>query len=273
MSESQTKLQKYSAPALEKGLDILEFLSLTDSAPSLSQLAVGIGRSKSEIFRMMIVLEERGYIERIQGDQFTLSSRLASLTANRPLNNKLAEIAFPILSELSKKTQFSSHLSVLNELNAIVIARANLATSYGLSVQIGHTFQLIDSSAGACFLAFQPNNEQPIANSQDILPKNSSKERFIKNIKHCKSNLWVTMPSPESKSICELSAPVLHLSGHATLAVVTIPYLASDQVSNRFTDMVKALLWTTAVLREKIGIIMPNIEIPSSKEYSKFYTT
>lgn len=258
MSESQTKLQKYSAPALEKGLDILEFLSLTDSAPSLSQLAIGIGRSKSEIFRMMIVLEERGYIERTQGDQFILSSRLSSLTVNRPLNNKLAEIASPILSELSKKTRFSSHLSVLQDSNAIVIARANLATSYGLSVQIGHTFQLMGSSAGACFLAFQPDDEQSHVISHDTL----SKDRFIENITHCKSNLWVTMPSPESESICELSAPVLHLSGHGTLAVVTIPYMASDQISNRFAGMVETLLWATAILREKIGIIMPNIQVP-----------
>ena len=54
MSEQKTKLQKYSAPALEKGLDILEFLSLSDVSPTLSQLAQGIGRSKNEIFRMVI---------------------------------------------------------------------------------------------------------------------------------------------------------------------------------------------------------------------------
>ena len=49
-----TKLQKYSAPALEKGLDILELLSLSASEMSLSQIAAGVGRSKNEIFRAVV---------------------------------------------------------------------------------------------------------------------------------------------------------------------------------------------------------------------------
>ena len=69
MSEAKTKLQKYSAPALEKGLDILELLSLCSGGGlSQSEIAEGLGRSKNEIFRMMVVLEERGYIKRSDGD-------------------------------------------------------------------------------------------------------------------------------------------------------------------------------------------------------------
>ncbi len=43
--------QKFSAPALEQGLDILEFLSLTDFTATLSEIALGIERSIAEIFR------------------------------------------------------------------------------------------------------------------------------------------------------------------------------------------------------------------------------
>jgi len=54
--------QKYTAPALEKGLDILERLSLSETGLSLSEIARDLGRSVSEIFRMLVVLEQRGYI-------------------------------------------------------------------------------------------------------------------------------------------------------------------------------------------------------------------
>ncbi len=81
MIDAKTKLQKYSAPALEKGLDILELLShCSDGGLSQSEVAEGVGRSKNEIFRMMVVLEERGYIKRSEDDTFLLTSKLGELS-------------------------------------------------------------------------------------------------------------------------------------------------------------------------------------------------
>ena len=55
----------YSAPALEKGLDILEELAQVKEGQSLLQLASTLWRSPSEIYRMQEVLVDRGYLKRI----------------------------------------------------------------------------------------------------------------------------------------------------------------------------------------------------------------
>ena len=57
---SRPDRKQYRAPALEKGLDVLELLA--DSARPLSTIQIGesFGRSRSEIFRMLSVLEDRG---------------------------------------------------------------------------------------------------------------------------------------------------------------------------------------------------------------------
>ncbi|RYD46772.1 MAG: IclR family transcriptional regulator, partial [Sphingomonadales bacterium] len=68
---SETKSAKntaYAAPALEKGLDILELLSSVSQPMGLSDISQAVGRSKSEIFRMLHVLERRHYIERAQAN-------------------------------------------------------------------------------------------------------------------------------------------------------------------------------------------------------------
>lgn len=57
---AEDRPQKYTAPALEKGLDILERLSLSEAGLSLSEIARDLGRSVSEIFRMLVVLQQRG---------------------------------------------------------------------------------------------------------------------------------------------------------------------------------------------------------------------
>ena len=54
--------ESYSAPALDKGLDIIELLSNEPEGLILSDIALKLNRSVSEIFRMLAVLERRAYI-------------------------------------------------------------------------------------------------------------------------------------------------------------------------------------------------------------------
>ena len=54
--------EKYSAPALSKGLDILELLASQSMGMKKSDIAKSLNRSLSEIFRMLAVLVERNYV-------------------------------------------------------------------------------------------------------------------------------------------------------------------------------------------------------------------
>ena len=55
-SDTTTDDKKYKAPALAKGLDILELLASANDG--LTQVEIGklLGRTTSEIFRMLVVL-------------------------------------------------------------------------------------------------------------------------------------------------------------------------------------------------------------------------
>src|SRR6478752_905346 len=67
----------YPAPALEKGLEIIELLAAAAQPLSTRAIADNLGRSKGEIFRMLCVLMDRGYIDRDPvSEELTLSRRL-----------------------------------------------------------------------------------------------------------------------------------------------------------------------------------------------------
>ena len=66
-SSRKSRKKPYSAPALEKGLDVLELLSREDEGLTVSVIAKRLSRSVSELFRMLVVLEQRGYI-RVEPD-------------------------------------------------------------------------------------------------------------------------------------------------------------------------------------------------------------
>src|ERR1700755_1625952 len=53
---------RYTTPALEKGLDILELFASTSEELSKREVARRLGRTVSEIFRMLVCLEQRGYL-------------------------------------------------------------------------------------------------------------------------------------------------------------------------------------------------------------------
>lgn len=53
-------MQKYQSPALDKGLDILEYLSLNDTPQSQTEISHGTQKKPNQIYRMLVCLEERG---------------------------------------------------------------------------------------------------------------------------------------------------------------------------------------------------------------------
>ena len=83
VSKPKNSVEKYTGLALEKGLDILEFLSDFPEGLSKVDVAKGLGRSLNEIFRMVSVLEKREYILcDPETERYSLSLKLFSV-ANR----------------------------------------------------------------------------------------------------------------------------------------------------------------------------------------------
>ena len=61
--------RRYPTPALEKGLDVLELLASESDGLTKTAVARRLGRTVSEVFRMLVCLETRGYIARSGGDE------------------------------------------------------------------------------------------------------------------------------------------------------------------------------------------------------------
>src|SRR6266446_1646049 len=86
MSKKPTEIVlPYPTPALEKGLDILELLASEPTGLTKSEVARRLGRTISEIFRMLVCLEERGYIAQSpDSDRYHLTLYLFRLAREHP---------------------------------------------------------------------------------------------------------------------------------------------------------------------------------------------
>jgi len=73
MSVKPSKVSRYPTPALEKGLDILELFASEPAGLTKSEVARRLDRTVSEVFRMLVCLEERGYISQApEGERICL---------------------------------------------------------------------------------------------------------------------------------------------------------------------------------------------------------
>ena len=93
----QKKLSKnYTAPALEKGLDILELLSINENGLTQAEIASKLNKSVNEIYRMVSTLRSREYIDFDQdADLYRLSYKILNMTARFEPVNTLTTRAIP----------------------------------------------------------------------------------------------------------------------------------------------------------------------------------
>lgn len=70
MASADEEGDRYRAPALDKGLDILELLARIDGGLTQAEIAKHLGKSPNEFYRMLDRLVRRGYVQRQEGDRF-----------------------------------------------------------------------------------------------------------------------------------------------------------------------------------------------------------
>ena len=152
----KSRRARYAAPALEKGLDVLELLATAPDALTHSEIATQLGRSVPEIFRMLVCLEERGYISRMgPDDRYQLTLKLFEIVhQHRPLQRLISQ-ARPLVQRVSSETGQSCHLAMLNSAEVVVVAQADAPGNMGFSVRPGANIDLLNTASGHVILAFQ----------------------------------------------------------------------------------------------------------------------
>ena len=144
----------YQSPALDKGLDIIEYLSLQAIAQSQTEIASGIERKPNEIYRMLVCLKERGYIVKNEvSGNYKLSLKLYYLSHRHPLLNSLRRAALYPMQELSEFSRQSCHLAVLDKGMVLIAAHTSSPCPVSLSVEVGSSFSLLESTSGIVFLS------------------------------------------------------------------------------------------------------------------------
>lgn len=221
--------RKYSAPALEKGLDILELLAARGGPLTMSQMASELGRSVGELFRMIEALIRRGYLaEAESGEGLELTNKLFALALARAPVRSLLDHALPEMRKLTRTIGQSCHLAVTSDEQMVVIARVEAPGNEGYSVRVGNRRPLVASTSGLVLYAFQPPSIR--AEWRTRLARtvsNKSWKAFEARAAAARTKKYVRADSDVTRHIVDLSAPVM--SEDAVAAALTCPYIETPK--------------------------------------------
>jgi DNA-binding IclR family transcriptional regulator len=202
----------YTAPALEKGLDIIEHLAQQPMPVSLADIARALGRTSSEIFRMLALLERRGYVRRIpESGRYVLSLRLYLLgRAHNPLGHLLSAAQSPMQSR-TERIQESCHLGIIRDGQLHLIARAEAPQPIRLTIEAGAAFEVGSTSSGRLIAAMLGDAEREFRGIK--APPDAARIR---------RQGWIIEPSFVLEGVENIAVPVVLPGDVASLTIARI---------------------------------------------------
>lgn len=248
-----TEQKKYTAPALEKGLDIIELLSSEDIGLNLSDIARSLNRSVSEIFRMLAVLEQRGYVAQDNtSGRYVLTTYLFEIAHRLPIVRRLTSIAGPRMAMLAREIRQSIHLGIITNNEVLVVGQTDSPSNNVLSVRLGAKIPLWSASSGRVIMAFLPSDEIDRIFSEAPLPEGTTREELEKDLAKIRAEGYEVRDSFMVRGIVNISAPVLDHSGIA-IAALTVPHIERIGEEIEFQTCVDRLRETARDLSIGLG--------------------
>lgn len=219
-SDEKSASPNYSAPALEKGIDVIELLGNEPFGLTITEISQRLGRSVSELFRVVVALDRRGWLHKdAASDRYRVTYKLLELAHRATPTQELNYVAAPRMHQLAAATMQSCHLAVVNGGRGLIVARQESSGPTGFAVRLGTEIVLETSCSGHVLLAFMDEATQLDVLGQPPAPK------LAKRLAAVRAQGYEWIASSRLAGVSDLSCPIFGFNGNV-VAALTIPFLA-----------------------------------------------
>lgn len=253
-SDSSSGHRRYSAPALDKGLDILELLASERQQLTQLQVAERLGRTSGEIYRMLMCLAERGYVVReTQSGGFRLTLKLFELGHKQNPTAMLRRAARLPMESLAEETGHASHLSVQYGRSIIVLMERMPPRHVCIAVGEGTVLPLIQTGSGNVLLSRLSDAAATEFLSGDPIYSGMSKPQkktFLSMLDALRGKEEIVSESRLNKGVTDIMIPV-GVEGTDTFAVLVLSHLPGAD-----TNLLrKAILRCASQINRNLGMV------------------
>lgn len=230
-------LQKDRIKSLNKALDLLEFLSGNGHEIGIAELSKQLKMSLSTVHRILSTLKSRGYIVQNQNTaKYRLGIKLFELGCEVQNAKNLIRIIRPYLRKLSKMTNETANLAILEDKNVVYLDTIESSETLRTGIIQGSRTIAHCTALGKVLLACLSERDfKQIYGSDENLISLTSKsissmDELIMELKKVKELGYATDQEESMIGINCVGVPILNHKGES-LAAISITGPAS-----RFTE-------------------------------------
>ncbi len=221
---------RYTVPGLERGLRILAEFSRREPVLTAPELARRLGAPRSTVFRLLVTLEQLGYVERTSdGRAYRLGLAVLRLGFEYLGSLGLAELGWPILERLRDDTGYGVSLVVRDGREVVFVLRAVSRSPFASTVSLGTRLPAHATVLGHALLvdqtlaqlrALYPDAALPARGPQTPADANALFER----VQQVRAQGHVVSDGYYESHISTVAAPVFGEGNHVAAALgLTVP--------------------------------------------------
>lgn len=256
---TETESRSYAAPALEKGLDILETLCRSEQPLTQKDIAQRVGRSVGEIYRMIACLVSRDYVSLVDENYYGITTKLYELAHVNPPTHRLLVEAMPIMDRLASALDQSCHLTVYSQGKQVVLCKVDTPSGMGFSIRAGAEVDVLISASGRVLIAFQEDEVRALRIEEALARRPEHADPQIDSILNSiRASGYESIPSVQVRGLYAVSFPILDTRDHA-IAALTVPYAERiDQIQRKsIPEVTEALGAAARTLSGRVGGMVP----------------
>jgi DNA-binding IclR family transcriptional regulator len=230
------------APALQRGLSVLELLATRDEGATLSEISSALKLSPASIFRLTGVLEESGYVIREEPSRrFRLTRKLLLLAQPQHEGRSLVESCLPAMRDVLQQTGETVQLCVLADHECVMIEQLPSTHPFKYIVDLGSRPPVYCAAPGKAMLAHLPETELAAAFRSMRLEKHtehtlSTRRELLEDFARIRQRGYAVDEGEHFDGIHCVAAPLLDRHGHA-VAAITIAGPSSRIQARRFAEL------------------------------------
>lgn len=255
MKKTVVSTEKYSAPALSKGLDILELLATQTNGLKKNEIAQALDRSVNELYRMLVVLVARGYVQfDEESERYSLTMRLFELSHRYPPTRRLTAVAGRVMEKTTVALNQSMHLAIPYGSDILVIAQVDSPGNNITVVRLGAKVPMVMTSSGASLLHLHTEAERKAICSKNEAYSPAAMDVFEEAVEQVASAGVCESPSSVIQGVLNLSVPIFGYVGEV-VAALTIPHVQRihSSADPSVQDCKRELVAAGKEISERIG--------------------
>ncbi len=235
--------------ALARGLDVLTCFDRDSPTMTLSEVAAAAGLARPTARRLLLTLEELGYVRATSG-AFALTPKVLTLGMAYVGALGLWDIARPHLEALVARTGESSSMAQLDGSDIVYVARVSVPKIITLRVEVGTRFPAVQTSQGKVLLAALSPDELTATlaeTSRAGLPPfiGRSPERLRDELTEVRARGWALADEELAPGVRSVAVPVRDGTG-AVRAAMNVTVHAAETSTDRLLSEHLPLLQRTA---------------------------